>query len=94
MKIEVVSRVWYTVELSDDDMEKVMLYIKTHKKELRYCAAERAICKAVAQLSSDCEIELFDGSKETESDFLTEEINWSEHEERTAEEILNEWPGQ
>lgn len=89
MKIEVVAKIWYTVDLSEEDVKKVKKYIYENKERFRYCAEERAICKAVEELSSECEIELFDGQKETESDFITEEINWSEFEYRTAEEILN-----
>ena len=49
---------------------------------------KKAILKAVSILSSECEIELY--ADTVESDFATDEINWSEYEEREAEEILSE----
>lgn len=35
MKIEVVAKIWYTVELSDEDVEKIRQYIKNHEFENR-----------------------------------------------------------
>ena len=45
-----------------------------------------AIAKAVEILYENDEINLYDSA--TESDFLTDEIKWSEFEERKPEEIL------
>lgn len=64
------------------------MYVQEHKDELPSFDMEENILHAIRELHSDCEIELYDGEKETESDFMTEEINWSEFEEMTAEEIL------
>ena len=89
MKIEVVAKTWYTVELTDEDVEKIRQYIQAHKKTLgMYYTLEEAACDAVWDLSKKCEIELFADGKETESDFSTEEIKRSEFEDQTAEEIL------
>lgn len=88
MDIEVVGRTWYTVHLTDEDVEKVKNYIKEHQKDLPSFDMDKNICWAVGQLANKCEIELYSDGKAVESDFDTEEINWSEYEERTPEEIL------
>jgi len=88
MNIEVVGKTWYTVHLTDEDVEKVRRYIKEHKNDLPSFDMDKNICWAVGKLASRCEIELYSDDKATESDFNTEEINWSEYEERTPEEIL------
>ena len=90
MDIEVVGKTWYTVHLTDEDVEKVKKYIKDHEDDLPSFDMEKNICWAVEELSNECEIELYSDDKYTESDFSTEEINWSEFEDRTAEEILEE----
>lgn len=90
MDIEVVGKTWYTVHLTDDDVEKVKQYIKEHENDLPSFDMDKNICWAVGKLSSDCEIDLYSDNKATESDFSTEEINWSEFEEWTPEEILRE----
>ena len=91
MLIEVVGKTWYTVELTDEDVEKVKAYIndpKNHDICFPSFDMKKNICEAVSHLSSIGEIELFRGEKATESDYITEEINWSEFEEKSAEEIL------
>lgn len=90
MLIEVIAKTWYTVELTDEDMGKVKQYIRDHKDELSNYDMEENILQAVRELHSNCEIELYNGEKETESDFQTYKINWSEFEGRSAEEILGE----
>lgn len=87
-KVEAVATVYYTCSLSDEDGQKVLDYIKENPEEFRFMSDRKKILKAVEILSSDCEIELYDDS--TESDFSTEEIRWSEFEDRTAEEILEQ----
>lgn len=89
MCIEVVAKTWYTIELTDEDVEKVKQYIKDHEDNLKSYSAENKIRVAISELRSHCKIELFGAGKETESDFLVEEINWSEFEERSAEDILH-----
>lgn len=89
MKIEVVGTTYYTVNLTDEDVKKVKSWIEEHKEELLSFDMEKNICEAVYSLYSDGEIELYGGGKETESDFNTDEVNWSEFENRTAEEILD-----
>lgn len=74
-------------------MGKVAEYIQEHKDELPSFDMEENILHAIRDLHNNCEIELYNGEKETENDFQTYKMNWSEFEERTAEEILNEGPG-
>lgn len=86
IKVEVVGTIYYTCELSDEDEKKVVNYIKDNPEEFEFMDNEEAITTAVNILYGDSEIDLYDNA--TESDYITEEINWSEFEERSAEEIL------
>ena len=90
MEIEVVGKTYYTVHLNDEDVKKVKQWIKDHEEDLPSFDMKENICKAVMDLYSDGQIDLYSDDKATESDFSTEEINWSEYEERMAEEILSE----
>ena len=87
LKVEVVWRIYYTCELSDEDEEKVVNYIKDNPEEFEFMTEEEAILSAVDILYNDSEIELYDNA--IESDYHTEEVKWSEFEERSAEKILN-----
>lgn len=88
MKIEAVATMYYTCSLSDDDTQKVLDYIKNNPEEFEYMSDKEKIVKAAEMLYEEDEIDLYQFSDE--SDFSTEEIRWSEFEERTAEEILSE----
>lgn len=87
-KIEAVATVYYTCSLSDEDGQKVLNYIKENPEEFEFMSNKKKILKAVEKLSDDCEIELYDDS--TESDFSTDELRWSEFEDKTEEEILRQ----
>ena len=87
-KIEAVATVYYTCLLSDEDGKKVLDYIKENPKEFEFMSCKQKIIKAAEKLYEEDEIDLYQFSDE--SDFSTEEIKWSEFEDRTAEEILNE----
>lgn len=87
-KVEAVATVYYTCSLSDEDGQKVLNYIKENPEEFEFISNEKKILKAVEKLSDDCEIELYDDS--AESDFSTDELRWSEFEDKTAEEILRQ----
>lgn len=87
LKVEVIGRIYYTCELSDEDEKKVINYIKDNPEEFEFMNSEEAITSAVNILYGDNEIDLYKNA--TESDYLTEEINWSEFEERSADEILS-----
>lgn len=86
-KIEAVATVYYTCSLSDEDGQKVLDYIKENPDEFKFMSDKKKILKAVEILSNNCDIELYYDS--VESDFSTEELKWSEFENRTPEEILN-----
>lgn len=86
LKVEAVGTIYYTCELSDEDEEKVVKYIKENPEEFEYMIVDEAIVEAVKILWNNGEIELYENS--VESDYSTEEINWSEFEDRSAEEIL------
>lgn len=90
MDIEVVGKMWYTVHLTDEDVEKVKQYIKEHEDDLPSFDMDKNICWVVGKLANACEIELYADGKAEESDFATEGIYWSEFEDRTPEEILGE----
>jgi hypothetical protein len=89
MNIEVIGKTYYTVHLNDEDVKKVKQWIKDHEDDLPSVDMKENICAAVMDLHCDCQIDLYSDDKATESDFSTEEINWSEYEDRTAEEILD-----
>ena len=88
MDIEVVGRTYYTVHLTEEDVEKIRQYIETHSDNLLHSNPEDNICEVAMALYIRGEIDFFDDDKCTESDFVTDEVNWSEFEERSAEEIL------
>lgn len=83
-EIEAVGCTVYTCTISDEDESKIKQYIKNHEEEMEFMDDEEKIIKAIAE----CDIDLYNNA--VESDFWTDEIKWSEYEERTAEEILNE----
>ena len=90
MEIEVIGKTYYTVHLDDEDVNKVKKWIKDYEEDLPSFDMKENICAAVMDLYSDGQIDLYSDDKATESDFDTESINWSEYEEKMAEEILNE----
>ena len=51
---------------------------------------KRKIVKAIYELDIDGEISLYDKGKCIENDVCTQEVNWSEFEEREPEEILED----
>ena len=90
MNIEVIGKTYYTVHLNDEDVKKIKKWIKDHEEDLPSFDMEDNICAAVMDLYLDGQIDLYSEDKATESDFDTESVNWSEYEERMAEEILSE----
>lgn len=86
LKVEAVAKVYYTCTLSDEDEKKILDYIKENPKEFEFISDKMKIIKAVEKLYEDAEVNIYEDS--VESDFTTEEIKWSEFEERTADEIL------
>lgn len=94
MKIEAKVITFYTIELTDEDTEKVKDYLKKNMDKSPHFKheTEENIAWAVKMLSRKGEIDLFDEAEHdvTKTESWTEDICWSEFEERTAEEILSE----
>ena len=88
MDIEVIGNTYYTVHLTEEEVEKIRQYIETHKDNLSSFEAEDNICEAAMALYIRGDINFFDDGKYEESDYSTEEVKWSDCEERSAEEIL------
>lgn len=90
-KIEVIEKVYHTATLSDEDEQKILDYIKNNPDEFEYMLDKVKITTAVYTLYGRGELDLY---KDTvESDMETEDICWSQYEERTAEEILSQIQG-
>ncbi len=87
-KVEAVATVYYTCSLSDEDGQKVLDYIKENPEEFEFMSDKEKIISAAEKLYEDGEIDLYQFSDE--SDFSTEEIRWSEFEDKTAEQILEQ----
>lgn len=87
LKIEAVARVCYTCKLSDKNEKMVIKYIKDNPDEFEFMTDKESILAAVDILYNDSKLDLYNDS--VESDFSTEEINWSEFEDKSAKEILN-----
>ena len=90
MNIEVVATTWYTVHLSDEDVDKVKQWIKDHEDDLPSFDMKKNVSEAVYELYANGEISFYDDGKYTESDFNIDEVRWSEFEKREQEEILED----
>lgn len=90
MDIEVVGKIYYTVSLTDDDLDKVKKYIQDNKEELSFYSDRTKILFAIRSLYADGSIDLFENEKYSESDFSVEEIEWSNFEFKSPKEILGE----
>lgn len=90
MEIEVIAKTCYTVHLSNEDVEKVKQWIKDHEDDLPSSDMKENILEAVHELYANDEISFYEVGKCTESDFSTEDVRWSEFEEREPEEILED----
>ena len=73
-----------TCIISDEDEQRIKDYIKYNTEEFEFMSKE----KAIIQVISDLAVDLYNDC--VESDSYTDDIRWSEFEERSAEEILNE----
>lgn len=72
-----------TCKISDEGEQRIKDYIKNNPEEFEFMSEKNAIIQAI----SDLEIDLYNDY--VESDSYTNDIRWSEFEERSAEEILN-----
>ena len=88
MEIEVTATTWYTVYLNDEDVQKIKQWIKDHKDNLPSSDMKENIAEAIYKLHSNGEISFYNKGKYIESDFNTEDVRWSEFEEKEPEEIL------
>lgn len=89
LDIEVENVVTCTCHLTDEDEQKIINWINKKKLEddmYEYLSEDKQITNAVYCLYMNGEIDLY--KDYTESDSSTEEIRWSEFEERSAKEIL------
>lgn len=73
-----------TCKISDENEQMIKNYINDNPEKFEFMSVEKAIIEAVSEL----DIDLFNDY--VESDGYTNDIRWSELEERSAEEILNE----
>ena len=88
MYIEVKESVTYNVKLNKEDIIRVKEYLNKHKDDWPSWKLETNVAWAVEQLYNEDEISLFnDDLYERESH--VEDIQWSNMEHRSAEEILN-----
>ena len=88
MYIEVEGKTIYTVKLTDEDVLLVKQWIEEHEEDLPSFDMRENIAHAVRRLYDNGEISLYDKDKATESDFFTEDVSWSEFEDREPEEIF------
>lgn len=88
--VEVEGKIIYTVHLTDEDVALVKQWIVEHEEEdLPSFDMKENIAYAVEKLYGEGKISLYDGNKAVESDYYTENIYWSEFEDREPEDILN-----
>lgn len=87
LNIRAIAEVTYTCRLSEEDEKKVYDYIKENPESFEFMSSENAIIQAVQELDSDCLIEIYTDS--VESDFMTCKISYSEFNEESAEDKLN-----
>lgn len=91
LKLQVEATVVYTVTLTEEDMNLVKDYISDNcEKDMMDIFAKENILDAVNELVYDDKIALYDDWKAIESDFYTNDITWSNYEDRSPEEILEE----
>lgn len=88
MCIEVEGKTIYAVKLTDEDVSLVKQWIEEHEEDLPSFDMRENITYAVRRLYDDGKISLYNKDKTIESDFFTEDVSWSEFEDREPEEIL------
>ena len=82
-EIEAYNMVICTCTVSDEDEKRIRQYIHNNPKKFEYTSDQEAIIRAIEDLG----INLYENY--VESDSYTDDVVWSEFEERSAEEILN-----
>lgn len=86
MKIEVVKKLHYEVQLSDEDVKLVKDRIMKRCGRIPDYDLEDYICDDVMELYNEGKIKLYEKGKLVEG--YTDSVNWSEHESRSPYEIL------
>ena len=81
-EIEAHNMVICTCTISDEAEERIRQYILNNPEKFQYKSDEEAIIQAI----EDLKIDLYD--QYVESDSYTDNVVWSEFEEKSAEEIL------
>ena len=74
MDIEVIGMTWYTVHLSDEDVEKVKQWLENHKDDLPSFDPKENISKAVWNLYSKGEISLFEFEEREPEEIFGEKV--------------------
>lgn len=72
-----------TCKISDENEQMIRNYINDNPEKFEFMSCKESIIEAISKL----EIDLYNDY--VESDSYTNDIRWSEYEERNAEEILN-----
>lgn len=81
-EIEAHNMVICTCTISNEDETRIRQYIHNNPEKFQYKSDQEAIIQAI----EDLKIDLYD--QYVESDSYTDNVVWSEFEERSAEEIL------
>ena len=72
-----------TCKISDENEQMVRNYINDNPEKFEFKSCQESIIEAISELKIDLYNDYI------ESDSYTNDIRWSEYEERSAEEILN-----
>ena len=72
-----------TCKISDEDEKRIRNYINDNPEKFEFMSCQESIMEAISELKVDLYYDYI------ESDSYTNDIRWSEYEERSAEEILN-----
>ena len=72
-----------TCKISDENEQMVRNYINDNPEKFEFMSCQESIIEAISELKFDLYNDYI------ESDSYTNDIRWSEYEERSAEEILN-----
>lgn len=81
-ELEAHNMVICTCIISDEDESRIRQYIHNNPKKFQYISDQEAIIQAI----EDLQINLYEDY--VESDSYTDDVVWSEFEERSAKEIL------
>ena len=92
LKIQAVATVYYTYELTEEEEQAIRNIIKENPDEFSCMPADKKIALAYEKLYEEDDsgiCHLYDEGRTTESDSSTEEFNYSEFNDVSAEEWLD-----